>query len=272
MRARLLAACLVLAASPAAARPPAEDAPARIRQVIADMEAAWNRGDFRGYMQGFENPGVKFVSRGRMQADWQATLDHYVRDYGGDPQKRGVLHFSDIQIEMLAPDAAQLISHYHLEKPVDPQDGINTRLFRKIGGRWVIALNHVSSKEPMADPAADAAAIRTLLAGQVEAWNRGDLDAYMQGYWHSPQLRFISGSSVTAGWAGTLARYKARYDTAEKRGRLAFTDLDVQLLGPDAALAVGHWRLERNQPVEGEFSLTLRRLPEGWRIVLDHTS
>jgi hypothetical protein len=49
---------------------------------------------------------------------------------------------------MLAPDAAQLISHYRLDRPVDPQDGINTRLMRKVDGRWVIALNHVSSKEP----------------------------------------------------------------------------------------------------------------------------
>jgi ketosteroid isomerase-like protein len=272
MRALALAACLLLATAPARAAPAAADAPAQIRQVIADMEAAWNRGDFKGYMHGFQNPGVKFVSKGRMQADWQATLDHYIRDYGGDPDRRGTLHFSDIQVEMLAPDAAQLISHYHLQKPVDTQDGVNTRLMRRIDGRWVIALNHVSSKEPAVDPAADAAAIKALLAGQVEAWNRGDLEVYMAGYWNSPQLKFISGSTVTTGWAETLAHYKARYASAEKRGRLAFTSLNVQLLGPDAALATGHWRLERGQPVEGEFSLTLKRRSEGWRIVVDHTS
>ena len=96
---------------------------AQIRQVIVDMEAAWNRGDFRGYMAGFKNPDVVFVSRGE-------------------------LHFSDIRIEMLSPDAAQLISRYRLERALNPQDGINTRLMRKVDGRWVIALNHVSSKEP----------------------------------------------------------------------------------------------------------------------------
>jgi uncharacterized protein (TIGR02246 family) len=121
---------------------------AQIRKVIADMEAAWNRGDFRGYMAGFKNPDVVFVSRGEIQRDWQGTLDHYVRDYGGAPERRGQLHFSDIRIEILSPDAAQLISHYRLERPLDPQDGINTRLMRKVDGRWVIALNHVSSKEP----------------------------------------------------------------------------------------------------------------------------
>ena len=111
------------------------------------MEAAWNRGDFRGYMAGFKNPDVVFVSRGQFQRDWQGTLDHYVRDYGGAPERRGRLHFCDIRVEMLAPDAAQLISRYRLEGGERPQDGINTRLMRKVDGRWVIALNHVSSRE-----------------------------------------------------------------------------------------------------------------------------
>jgi uncharacterized protein (TIGR02246 family) len=117
-----------------------------IRLVIADMEAAWNRGDFRGYMAGFKNPDVVFVSRGQFQRDWQGTLDHYIRDYGGAPERRGRLHFFDIRIEMLSPDAAQLISRYRLEGGERPQDGINTRLMRKVDGRWVIALNHVSSR------------------------------------------------------------------------------------------------------------------------------
>ena len=134
----------------ACARTPAYDAAAEeraIRQVIADMEVAWNRGDFRGYMAGFKNPDVVFVSRGEFQRDWQGTLDHYIRDYGGDPARRGRLHFFDIRVEMLSPDAAQLISRYRLEGGERPQDGINTRLMRKVDGRWVIALNHVSSKE-----------------------------------------------------------------------------------------------------------------------------
>jgi len=120
---------------------------AAIQKVIADMEVAWNRGDFRGYMDGFLNPGVVFVSRGRFQDGWQGTLDHYLRDYGGAPEKRGRLRFHDIRIEMLAPDAAQLVSRYELIRPEQPQYGINTRLMRKVAGRWVIALNHVSSQE-----------------------------------------------------------------------------------------------------------------------------
>ncbi|MBB6096126.1 uncharacterized protein (TIGR02246 family) [Povalibacter uvarum] len=118
-----------------------------IRGVIGRMEAAWNRGDFRGYMEGFANPDVIFVSRGEFQKDWQGTLDHYIRDYGQSPDGRGTLHFYDIRIELLGPDAAQLISRYRLDRPNSPQNGINTRLMRKRDGKWVIALNHVSSRE-----------------------------------------------------------------------------------------------------------------------------
>jgi uncharacterized protein (TIGR02246 family) len=142
---------LALAAALAACAAPRGDPGAEkaaIRRVIADMETAWNRGDFRGYMAGFKNPDVVFVSRGRFQQGWQGTLDHYLRDYGGDPARRGHLHFWDVRIEMLAPDAAQLIGRYRLEGGDHPQEGINTRLMRKVNGRWVIALNHVSSAEP----------------------------------------------------------------------------------------------------------------------------
>ncbi|MEQ1409021.1 nuclear transport factor 2 family protein [Neorhizobium sp. Rsf11] len=118
-----------------------------IRNVIAEMQAAWNRGDFHGYMAGFANPDVIFVSRGKIQKDWQATLDHYIDDYGGSPGSQGELAFSNIRIEMLAPDAAQLISDYKLVRAVGNQSGVNTRLMRKRDGKWIIALNHVSNTE-----------------------------------------------------------------------------------------------------------------------------
>lgn len=72
-----------------------------IRAVIAEMEAAWNRGDFAGYMEGFENPDVIFVSRGRIQKDWQATLDHYIADYGGAPGSQGSLAFSEPDLKVI---------------------------------------------------------------------------------------------------------------------------------------------------------------------------
>lgn len=148
MRYHFLVATLTLVLLTACASKVDEQAEKQaIRDVIARMEAAWNRGDFRGYMEGFANPDVIFVSRGQFQKDWQGTLDHYIRDYGASEETRGTLHFSDIRVEMLAPDAAQLISRYQLDRPKDPQDGINTRLMRKRNGKWVIWLNHVSSRE-----------------------------------------------------------------------------------------------------------------------------
>ena len=156
MAIRAAFAILVLSLTAACAplprqRTPAADDPAvekqAILEVIDRMQQAWNRGDFRGYMEGFANPDVIFVSRGEFQKDWQGTLDHYIRDYGASAQTRGQLRFFDIEIEMLAPDAAQLISRYQLDRPKGAQDGINTRLMRKRDGKWVIALNHVSSRE-----------------------------------------------------------------------------------------------------------------------------
>jgi uncharacterized protein (TIGR02246 family) len=129
----------------------AEEEKVAILALIGRMEAAWNRGDFREYMEGFANPDVIFVSRGQFQKDWQGTLHHYVRDYGASEETRGRLRFFDIRIEMLAPDTAQLVSRYELDRPQNPQDGINTRLMRKRDGKWVIALNHVSSKEVPCD-------------------------------------------------------------------------------------------------------------------------
>src|SRR3954469_11982592 len=112
-----LAALLAAAAAPCpppAARVDAAAEEAAIRRVVAGMEAAWNRGDFAGYMAAFKRPDVVFVSKGRVQAGWQATLDHYVRDYGGDPARRGGPHFFDVRVQMLSAAAAQLISRYRL--------------------------------------------------------------------------------------------------------------------------------------------------------------
>jgi uncharacterized protein (TIGR02246 family) len=152
--------CLMLIVSVLATALPARSSAAgaeedkeAILALIGRMEAAWNRGDFPGYMEGFANPDVIFVSRGQFQKDWEGTLEHYIRDYGASEETRGRLRFFDIQIEMLAPDTAQLISRYQLDRPQNPQHGINTRLMKKRDGQWVIALNHVSSKEAPCDAA-----------------------------------------------------------------------------------------------------------------------
>ncbi len=139
----LLALSLLCVASPAAASPSAErDA---ILRTVDRMEAAWNRGDFRGYMAGFKKPDVLFISGGKFQQGWQGTLDHYVRDYGGSAERRGQLHFYNMKVELLAPDAAMLVGQYRLVRGKRVTEGVNTRLFRKLGGKWLITVNHVSA-------------------------------------------------------------------------------------------------------------------------------
>jgi ketosteroid isomerase-like protein len=128
-----------------------------ILNVVGHMEASWNRGDFRGYMAGFENPGVIFVAGGKFQDGWQGTLDHYVRDYGGPAERRGQLHFYNMKVDLLAPDAAMLIGQYRLTRGSRVTEGVNTRLFRKIRGQWLISVNHVSAYDVTAAPSAQEA-------------------------------------------------------------------------------------------------------------------
>ena len=143
MKSLLAFLAFILVASPAAATPTQDRA--AILRTIARMEAAWNRGDFKGYMAGFDNPGVVFVSGGKFQDGWQGTLDHYVRDYGGSEERRGQLHFYNMKVDILAPDAAMLIGQYRLTRGKRVTEGVNTRLFRKLHGKWLITMNHVSA-------------------------------------------------------------------------------------------------------------------------------
>ena len=123
-------------------------------------------------------------------------------------------------------------------------------------------------------PANAQAAIRQVLDEQVRAWNRHDLDAFMLGYWHSPQLTFFSGANVYRGWDSALARYRKAYQSeGHQMGRLAFSDLQVEALGPAAALVRGafHLALPDGKQRHGIFTLVFRKFPQGWRIIHDHT-
>lgn len=141
----------------------------------------------------------------------------------------------------------------------------------------VAAIVFLSAAAASAQSAARSAKIsddiRAVMADQVTAWNRGDIDGFMAGYWRSEKLVFISGDNVTRGWQPTLDRYKASYDTRAKMGTLAFSDLEVTVLSNDAAVVLGNWQLTREKDTpKGKFTLTFRKLKVGWRIVMDHTS
>ena len=119
----------------------------------------------------------------------------------------------------------------------------------------------------------DIAQVGQVLAQQAEAWNKGDIDAFMEGYAKIPNLRFASGGTVTYGWQETLNRYKKRYPDRAAMGTLMFSELDTTILSADAALVFGRWRLktEKGEP-NGLFTLLFRKTAAGWRIVADHTS
>jgi beta-aspartyl-peptidase (threonine type) len=118
-------------------------------------------------------------------------------------------------------------------------------------------------------------AVRAVLDRQVTDWNKGDLDGFLAGYWKSPKVVFQSAGQRHDGWEAMRERYRRRYQ-AEGRamGRLAFSGLDVEPLGPEAVLARGRWQLTMPDGTTpgGLFTVIFRKFPEGWKIVHDHTS
>ena len=118
-------------------------------------------------------------------------------------------------------------------------------------------------------------AVQRVLQHQQDAWNRHDLEGFLAGYWNSPELTFFSGVRVTAGWQSTLDRYRKSYQSeGREMGKLEFSDLNIEALSPDAAFVRGSWKLTMSdgKAPHGLFTLVFRRLPEGWKIVHDHTS
>ncbi len=120
-------------------------------------------------------------------------------------------------------------------------------------------------------------AIRNVMKDQTAAWNRGDIEGFMQGYWNSPDMKFVSGDNVARGWQAALDRYKKSYDSKAKMGFLTFSDLEINMLSKDAAVVLGSWNLDREvegkkDNPHGKFTLIFRKFKGEWKIVLDHTS
>jgi uncharacterized protein (TIGR02246 family) len=133
--------------------------------------------------------------------------------------------------------------------------------------------NLAKQRQPSKADAKNAAAIRAVLDAQRDAWNRGDIEGYMDGYERSEETVFVSGDNVTHGWQTVLEHYKKGYATREKMGTLTFSDLEITALGKDAAVVLGRWSLKRasDQP-HGRFTLIFKRTKQGWKIIHDHTS
>lgn len=119
----------------------------------------------------------------------------------------------------------------------------------------------------------NAQAIRSVLAAQSEAWNRADLDGYMQGYWDNDSLLFIGKSGPTYGYKATLERYRKSYATPEQMGQLRFTILQVKRLSPEYYSVTGKWELQRPAgDLSGYFTLLFRKIKGRWVIISDHSS
>jgi uncharacterized protein (TIGR02246 family) len=119
------------------------------------------------------------------------------------------------------------------------------------------------------------AEIRAVLETQVAAWNAGKLEEFMEGYWRSPDLTFFSGGGKLAGWEATIERYRKTYQAEGKEmGKLVFSDLDIQLMGTNAAVVRGRWELTMSDGKKpgGLYTLVFRRFKQGWKIIHDHTS
>jgi uncharacterized protein (TIGR02246 family) len=117
------------------------------------------------------------------------------------------------------------------------------------------------------------AAITAVLTEQETAWNRGDVDAFMKGYWDSPDLTFAGSSGITRGFQPVLQHYRKSYPDQTAMGHLDFSQLEIHLLGNDAALVLGRWHLKRDSgEMGGIFTLVFQRFPDGWKIVHDHAS
>jgi uncharacterized protein (TIGR02246 family) len=137
----------------------------------------------------------------------------------------------------------------------------------------VIALA-LSGRTVAADGPTEEAAVRKVLDDQVAAWNKGDLDGFMAGYWNDEGLSFISNGAETTGWKATKERYVKRYKSEGKEmGRLSFGELKVEVLGPAAGAVRGQFTLVTSKGTDtGRFTLVFRKLADGWKITHDHTS
>ena len=135
----------------------------------------------------------------------------------------------------------------------------------------LFASSRTASREGKTDT--DREAIVAVISAQQEDWNRGDIRAFMAGYWNSPEVTFAGSKGFTRGWQPVLERYQKTYADRAAMGKLDFSELEVRPLGQTAALVLGRWHLQRQSgDIGGIFTLVFQKFPEGWKIIHDHTA
>ena len=124
-----------------------------------------------------------------------------------------------------------------------------------------------------ADSRAPESAIREVLRRQQDAWNRGDLEAFMEYYWSHDAMTFVSDGQVHRGRQAALESYRERFPSPDDMGELSLGELEVDMIDKRAALVLGNWRVRQgSQDKQGVFTLLLRQIDGTWKIVHDHAS
>ena len=151
------------------------------------------------------------------------------------------------------------------------KSAVSSLIFASLLGALFLAASGRPAAEKLSEP--DRAAILAVLTTQQNDWNKGDIRGFMAGYWNSTELTFAGNRGFTRGWEPVMARYEKSYADKAAMGTLDFSELEIRQLGPDAALVLGKWHLQRQAgDIGGIFTLVFQRFPEGWRIVHDHTT
>jgi ketosteroid isomerase-like protein len=119
----------------------------------------------------------------------------------------------------------------------------------------------------------DELGIRKVLDDQLKAWNKGDVESFMQGYWKNDSLMFIGKSGVNWGWQKTLENYKKGYPDTTAMGKLSFDIIVIKKLSPEYYYVVGKWMLKRSiGDLSGHYNLLFRKVNGSWLIIADHSS
>ncbi len=151
------------------------------------------------------------------------------------------------------------------------KSAVSGLIFASLLGAIILAASGRPAVEALKE--SDRTAIVAVLTSQQNDWNKGDIHGFMAGYWNSTELTFAGTRGFTRGWQPVLARYEKNYADKAAMGTLDFQELELRSLGPDAALVLGKWQLQRQAgDVGGIFTLVFQKFPDGWRIVHDHTT
>jgi beta-aspartyl-peptidase (threonine type) len=251
----------------------AEDA---INRLLKNQQTAWNDGNLDKFLAGYLPADEVTLQFGTTEVKGQKDLaELYTKQFQKHGKDHGTLVIEVVEMRMITDEAAVVRGRWQVTyKQSREEGGLFAMLIQKFPGGWRI-VQELRTEEHDFNREKEDEAIRKVLVDQQKAWNEGNLEKFMEGYWNSEDLTFSSENKTQRGWQATFDRYRKRYQSEGKEmGNLEFRDLDVDLVNWENALVKGHWELtfKDGKTMDGLFTLRFRRFPEGWRIVHDHTS